>query len=304
MNMKRLNNKYLYAPLLAACTLLAACSSDDDYSAGTPTAADCPALTFGANNTKSVELDPSDPTSVDLTVYRSNAAAAGSYGLRVLSNTDNVFAVPSTVSFAAGERETTVTVTFGNAEIGKSYTLEVGLEDADVDAYSADTYTSYVYTCIRVKWNPVGTGQWLDGFWYGFWDEVTIQQRDDEPGTYRINNPYTDALVDAYGETKGTYTDYLTFKLSATGFVSWDGWFYFNTLYSAGAEIKGYYPSSLAASLASSNELSYAETDEEGNILYFVIMPYWYVDGVGGFGTGYPCYLAFPGTDLATAWDW
>ncbi len=303
--MKLLNNKYLYIFLLGVSGMFASCGNDeDDYSAGMPTATDCPALTFGSDNTESVELDPAAPTTAAITVFRGKTDTEASYSIRVLSNTDNIFTVPQTVNFAAGAEEAAVTVSFNNAEVGKSYTLEIGLDEGDVDAYSSDTYTSYVYTCIRVKWNTIGKGQWLDGFWYGFWDEVNIQQRDDIPGVYRINNPYTDELVSSTGETTATYTDYLVFTLSETGYVSWDTSFYINTAYDGSTEIKGYYPSALGSSLASSNELSYAETDDEGNIRYFTITPYWYVDGVGGWGTDYPCYLAFPGVDLATDWEW
>ncbi len=148
--------------------------------------------------------------------------------------------------------------------------------------------------------NTVGTGQWLDGFWYGFWSEVELQQRDDIPSSYRIKNPYTNELVSAYGESAGTYADYLVFSLSKTGFVSWDTQIFINTLYGGSVDIKGYFPSALSSSLEANDELSHVVKDEAGNIRYFVIDPYWYVDGVGGWGTGYPCYLAFPGVDLAT----
>ncbi len=301
--MKLMNNKYLYISLLGLSGLLASCSDSDDFTAGEPTPAGCPALTFGADNTLSEELDPSSPTATTIKVYRGNTSGDATYAINVLTNSDDVFTVPQTVSFASGAAEAEVTVTFDNAEVGKSYTLEIGLNDADVDAYSSDTYTSFVYTFVRVKWNTVGTGQWLDGFWYGFWSEVEIQERDDAPGTYRIKNPYTDELVGSYGQAKGTYTDYLVFTLSK-GLVSWTTPIYINTLYDGSIDIKGYYPSTLSSSLAASDELSVATTDDAGNIRYFTIAPYWYVDGVGGWGTDYPCYLAFPGVDLVTEFGW
>lgn len=303
--MRLFKNKYLYMSLLGFAGLMASCSDDDDYTAGEPTPADCPALTFGAANTLSEELDPSAPTATTIKVYRGNTSGDATYAINVLSNADGIFSVPQTVSFASGSAESEVTVTFDGAEVGKSYTLEIGLNDADVDAYGSNTYTSFVYTFVRVKWNTLGTGQWLDGFWYGgYWTETEIQERDDVPGTYRIKNPYTDELVSSYGESKGTYTDYLVFTLSK-GFVSWTTPIYINTLYEdSGVNIKGYFPSTLSKSLADSDELSVATTDDAGNILYFTITPYWYVDGVGGWGTDYPCYLAFPGVDLATEFGW
>ena len=298
--MKLLNNKYLVYIAVGLVGMFTSCGDDNDYTPGEPTAAGCAALTFGENNSLSEELDPTAPTSATITVYRSNSDAQATYPLSVLSNTDNIFSVPQSVSFAAGAKEAEFEISFNNAEVGQTYSVEIALDDADVDAYSQDAYKTFVYTCVRVKWNTVGTGQWLDGFWYGFWDEVEIQQRDDTPSSYRINNPYTNELVAAFGEAAGTYTDYLVFSLSATGFVSWTTPIYINTLYGGAVDIKGYFPSTLNSSLSADNELSYAVTDDAGNIQYFVVNPYWYVDGVGGWGANYPCYLAFPGVDLAT----
>lgn len=298
--MKLLNNKYLVYIAVGLVGMFTSCSDDNEYAPGDATAAGCAALTFGENNVLSEELDPNDPTTATITVYRSNSDAQATYPLSVLSNTDNIFSVPQSVSFAAGAKEAEFEISFNGAEVGESYSVEIALDDADVDAYSADTYKSFVYTCVRVKWNTVGTGQWLDGFWYGFWSEVDIQERDDKPGTYRINNPYTDELVSSYGEAKGTYTDHLVFTLSKQGLVSWTTPIYINTLYGGSVDIKGYFPSTLSSSQAALDELSVANTDDAGNILYFTIAPYWYVDGAGGWGTDYPCYLAFPGVDLAT----
>ena len=300
----KINKIFILAGVfLSGIMSLSSCGSDDDdYTPGPEVAANCADLSFGSDNVQNLEVDP-DITSVDIQVYRANTQAAGTYAIKVLSNQDNIFNVPESVSFAAGQGEAVITASFSNSELGTTYTLELGFDDADVNPYTA-TNKTYAYSVTRVKWNTVGTGQWLDGFWYGFWDEVTIQQLDADPSVYRIRNPYTTELVQAYGDMPGTYTNYLTFKLASNGQVSWDGSFYINTMYDDSHEIKGYYPSSLAASQAPYDALSYAEKDENGNVLFFQIAPYWYVDGVGGWGADYPCYLAFPGVDLAKEWDW
>ncbi len=304
--MKILNHKYLCMSLLAACVTLFSCGSDDDYSAGPQMAADCPGLTFGSDYSLSEELDPSDETSKDITIYRvGDSSSAGTYNLTVRTNTDNVFSVPSTVSFSAGQTEATITVTFNSAEVGTTYELEIVLDEDDVDAYNSDTYMSYSYSVVRVKWNSLGTGQWLDNFWYGvYWDDIEIQQRDDNPSVYRFESPYTDEFIESWGDTPGTYQQYISFTLMSTGYVTWDDVFYFNVYYDYyGAEIKAYYPSSLSSSYASLDYENYAVFDDNGEILYFVICPYWWMDGIGGWYYYY-CYLAFPGYDLAGAWGW
>lgn len=297
--MKKLLNKYVFLSLLAACVTLSSCYKETiETIQESQIATDFPALTFGANNVISEELDPTEATKVDITVYRKNRSASASYSIKVLRNPDNVFNVPSSVSFASGASEATITVSFDNAEIGKAYMLEIGLDEADIDPYSLDTYTSYVYTCTRVKWNTLGTGQFLDGFWFWFWDEITIQQREDMPNIYRITNPYTDDWVSYFGEATATYQEYIVLTLSSTDYVSWET-FSMNTNYNG--EIMAYYPSSYSSG-SSDDANSYAVRDDDGKLLYFVIDPYWVNDT--GYWAYYPCYIAFPGVDLAGEWGW
>lgn len=299
----KINKIFLLAGIAAMSMFMGACSDDDDYTPGPEVSDNCPALSFSSDNILSEELDPEDPTSLDITVYRSKTEGAGTYKINTLVNTDDAFNVPNDVTFAAGQSEAVITATFNNAEVGKTYTLEIGFDDADVNPYK--TVKTYAYTVVRVKWNDLGTGQWLDGFWYGFWDEVTIQQRDDNHNVYRIKNPYTDDIVSQFGQPMGSTQEWFLFTLSKNGYVTWDSFFYINASYQdTGIDIKGYLPSSLSPTLEESDMLSKAVYDDEGNIRYFIITPYWYVDGVGGFGTNYPCYLAFPGVDLATEWEW
>ena len=240
-----------------------------------------------------------DEQVLTFTLQRTNPETAETINL---IGDNSKFQVPTSVSFNAGEEKKFVNVPF-NITGGTTETLKITVAPESATVYGNDNLT---FTVTRdYVWTTVGKGQWLDGFWYGFWTEVTIQQREDAPEIYRIKNPYTTELVQAYGETPGTYTDYYVFNLGKDGLVSWDKFFYINTVNTDyGVEMKGYYPSSLNPSQAAADELSYAETDEDGNILFFQICPYWYMDGVGGYGAKYPCYLAFPGVDLATEWDW
>ena len=207
------------------------------------------------------------------------------------------------MSFAAGETEATITIgVSASAPTGTDLAMQISLDDAVVNPYKEGEVGVYGVIINIVKWNTIGTGQWLDGFWYGFADKVVIQQKDDDPTQYRCTNPYTEDKVLADGSIVGTYNKYLAvFTLAKNGRVTWDQFFYINTISSSyGAEIKAYMPSVKGGS----NAGSYAEFDDEGNILFFQIDPYWYMDGVGGWGNGYPCYLAFPGVDLAGEWGW
>lgn len=299
----KLNKIFMLAGIAMLGFAMSSCSDDDnDYTPGEPVSADCPAVSFVAEESgKSVELDPTDPTEVSFTVTREKADAAASYNLKVLSNTDDVFVVPATVDFAAGAKEANVKATFNNAEVGKTYSFEVALDDEVVNPYKSSTRKSFTFKAVRVKWNSLGKGQWIDGFLYGFWDEAEIQQRDDKPQYFRVQNIYTDEFVTSAGAAPAGYKPWFVFMVTNSGKnVTWDGWFSINTIHpSYGAEVKAYLPSALNESLAGDDAASVVHYDDNGNITYFELMPYMYMDGVGGFGLK-PHYVAFPGYDLAS----
>jgi hypothetical protein len=193
----KLNKIFLLAGI-ALAGVFASCSDDDDYAKG-PVASgnELKAVTFGTDNMFSTELDPADPTTYAITLYRDSAYMAEplSVDLKVLVNTDEVFVVPATANFEAGKAETQVIVTFDKAEIGVPYTLEVAVDEAYVHPYKANSTTSYVLNLQRVKWNKLGLGTFNDTFLNGAAYYVEIEQRD---GTYkfRMLEPYAGANAD------------------------------------------------------------------------------------------------------------
>lgn len=195
----KLNKIFLLAGI-ALAGVFAACSDDDDYEKGAVASGNqLQTVTFGAKNIMSTELDPADPTSYTITVYRDSAymAEAVSIPLKVLVNTDSVFVVPATVDFAAGAAEASVVVNFPKAEIGVPYTLEVALDnDAYINPYSANTTKSFVMNIQRVKWNKIGLGTFNDTYLNGAAYYVEIEQRDDIPTRFRILQPYAGANAD------------------------------------------------------------------------------------------------------------
>lgn len=195
----KLNKIFLLAGI-ALAGVFAACSDDDDYEKGAVASGNqLQTVTFGAKNIYSAELDPADPTTYTITVYRDSALMdqAATIPLKVLVNTDSVFVVPANVSFAAGEAEAQFIVTYDKAKIGSPYTLEVAIaDDSYINPYSAATYTSYVLNIQRVKWNKIGLGTFNDTFLNGAAYYVEIEQRDDIPTRFRILQPYAGANAD------------------------------------------------------------------------------------------------------------
>lgn len=296
----KLNRIFLYGSIVLA-GMLASCSSDD-YEKGEVAAGNqLYAVTFGEDNIVSMELDPAEPTSYSITVYRDEAKStdALSVPLKVLTNEEDIFTVPASVNFAAGSSEAEVEVTFNKAEVGVSYALEVALDESYVNPYKSSTTTSYAFEVNRVKWNSLGVGYWFDG-WWGDIFEVEIFQRDDKPLMYRCTSPIDDDYVLQYTEAgypyePGAKTPYLVFTTTKEDEVLWDDYFLFNSVYSGYGDIWGAYDESVA-------ENNVVVRNAEGGIQYLQINPAYYLPSIEYvFGNEDLCYLIFPGQDLPEA---
>lgn len=283
--------------LMLACIALglcfASCSDDDGYKWGAVASGNqLQAVTFGSDNVVSLELDPADQTMINISVTRAKDDEAIEVPITVITNDGGVFNVPKSVKFAAKQKEALVNVTFDKAEVGKTYSLEIKVDESYVNPYLTSTTTSYAFEVTRVKWNPVGKATWIDDFWYGDIFEVQLYQRDDVPTYYRFENPYTDD----YTGGGATYQNYIVLNTKG-GYVSWDEYFFINTMTQYDAEIKAYYPSSFDPEEAASDDKSFVVM-KDGDIHYLSVCPYWHMDDVGGWGAEYPCYLVFPEQEL------
>ena len=118
--MKLINKIFLLGALIGLVAFIG-CSEDDlvkpTPSPGAPEGTQ--GVYFPTTNKAAFELMPVDPTEFTLTIARSVSEGAVDVPLTQDENEGNVFVVPASVSFAAGETETTFKVTFPTAEEGK-----------------------------------------------------------------------------------------------------------------------------------------------------------------------------------------
>ena len=154
--------------MLAGGLMTFSACSDDEWAAGPQTDPSCIGAYFVAgdgfdtsDNSYYYELEPEAATELTLTVGRTNTDEAATIGIVQLANTENVFQVPESVSFDAGQAEAHITVTFPNTEIGVSYSLELGLAEGTYDVYNK--LTAVKAEVIRIKWNPLETAICVDG---------------------------------------------------------------------------------------------------------------------------------------------
>ena len=298
MHMK---SKILFYTFAVTLFMFAACSEDEITREPSPTvSAGNLAVRFASDNNIEFELDPANELSFTLTVIRDNATAAAEVPITVITNTENSFIFPSTVSFPAGEDTVVITITMSaSAPTGQVLPFEIAFEGDDyVNPYKMEYSMLYGEVSI-VKWNNLGTVQFYDSFAFYSVAEVTLEQRDDMPNVYRISYPYQeDILIEAeWGDWIGGATQSLiSFTVDGDN-VTWDDFWYTNTLYqgASGAEIKAYLPSVIGQE---GDDQSVVVKDNDGNIQYFELYPSFYIDGLGGFGL-YAVYVGMPGYDLA-----
>ncbi len=172
--MKLINKIFLLGALIGLVAFIGC--SEDDLVKPTPSP-DAPAGTqgvyFPTTNKAAFELMPVDPTELTLTIARSTSEGAVDVPLTQDVNDDNVFVVPASVNFKAGETETTFKVTFPTAAEGKKYNLKLSVAgDQYVNPYVKGV--PYVTTSVmRVKWEPVAKPMvYVEGGFMSIWGGI------------------------------------------------------------------------------------------------------------------------------------
>lgn len=253
-------------------------------------------VSFVQNITSNTEI-PSAQNTFDIIVARNSANAA--IEVPVTSTMPKGVVCPSSISFAAGEFETKLTLDISAIQVAVKYSGTISL--SDTLTFNKNIANSEITVTLQkaYTWVSLGMGEWFDQLALMSADSYGIQPvevlKADGFNRYRIMNPYanTDQLAAAWGASSlgGAKNSYIEFWVLDNGVnVAWDGWWCPGILYDgAGTDIKAYYPSYLTGSTAEDVK---SKIFEEKVIGFY---PYWYIDGVGGFGTKYPCFLSLPG---------
>lgn len=283
---------------------LASCENEyPEYSAGAQ-----------ANpNSSNAYFDPANATSIAITlddnafnviVKRENAEKATTVNLAEGDPSD-MFTIPSNVAFAEGEDSVTIAVACSDKmESFKSYQLSITIDESETNPYvnRQDSFPTIVMNVVREDYASLGQGQFYDSFTLYSVADVKVEYSTIKDA-YRISCPYSEEkLLEAEWtgwlnyQPSPSITFYVSEMDTTTNLkhITWDNYWYIGLNYqgTVGAPIKAYLPSSLDASLAASNLESYVHPEFDEKL--WVITPYYYIDGLGGFGLK-PCYLSLPG---------
>ena len=284
--------------LTLAVLLVSACKVDHPMPTYSPVN-DCE-VSFVQSNVVNREID-GGATSFEVVIARNTTKAAATVNLKT-SFTDGVVC-PSSVSFNAGEATAVVTLDISTMKVGNVYKGTIPI--ADESAYNPNiAVATTTLTLAKVyTWVSLGMGEWFDNLalmtssGYGIRSVEVLKA--EGFNRYRIMNPYNDSAIAAAGwEPGGARNSFVEFWVLDNGVnVAWDGWWCPGILYSgAGTDIKAYYPSYLTGSTAEDGKSKFYEEKVIG------FYPYWYIDGLGGFGTKYPCFLSLPGGPALESW--
>ena len=290
----------LYVILLSALCFASSCEQKaPEY---VPGEAPTGAQVFFPNDIQvgTITLDETKPISIP--IVRANDA--GALSVTINSNAFTGFEIPATVEFAAGTKNAELVINYDITQFkrGDSYDVNITLGN-DTTFYGVARYNFTVYIN---PWESLGMGQWYDALALESNDSFGIQSVEIlhngvQPELYRIMNPYAndEQLAKAWSPENigGPKSEYIEFKVLEDGVhVSWNKWWYTGLIYTPGDEsssIKAYLPSALSAAQAPNDKYSqFFSVISENDLVRFV--PYYYIDGVGGFGL-MTCYLSFPG---------
>lgn len=154
-------NKIFRLGTIAVSMMLAlgfsACNDEVDYIPANQVDNNCIRASFTADD-DFTEVSPTGEKVLTLTVVRENTDSEATIALNVLRNDENMFQIPESVTFAAGQDAVSFDVTFPNVEIGIEYTYSIGLDESVVDPYSQNTLATTTGTVQMIQWDLLGTG--------------------------------------------------------------------------------------------------------------------------------------------------
>lgn len=222
---------------------------------------------------------PANNPVISVPVYRAVAGDAFTSSITVSTSAPGVTA-PSSVSFAAGEQETTIDINLGSElGVGVIATITITLNEADasvggVAETSVSAYKEYVFESL-------GMGTFQDNWALGGTYSVEIQKAQGFD-RYRVIDPYKEGLTNDDGAWEnwiamGTRCPYIEFWETGEGDLILFNNFALGINYQAVASqpIRAYH----ASSFSGTNPEFSKKVDNKT----YQLAPYYYINGVGGW---------------------
>ncbi|MFA7089712.1 MAG: hypothetical protein WC128_06800 [Bacteroidales bacterium] len=282
--------KYISLFFIAFSLILAGCVDEQPTREPSPTDIPCGVYflpSSGAVNPLNFTVDAED---TEFTYHLGRTSSQGSVTVNIINNSDPIFNVPTSVTFIDGELTAPFTVKFANVPATNT-SINFEVEPAYVALYGAGSAKfNGVLNCL---WEKLGIGQWYDSWaQYNTIQEVEVLKSKIPPLRYRVLKPYTiDALnADDWGDWIDTslipeYVElFVADPVNGIQYITWDKFWTLGLNYQGtkGNVIKAYLPSALSSSMAADDANSFVYSDISDKL--FQLVPYMYIDGLGGYG--------------------
>ena len=221
---------------------------------------------------------PANNPIISVPVYRAVANDAYTASITVATEAPGVTA-PSSVSFAAGEHETSLEINLGS-ELGvgvkANFTITINEADASIGGVSETTVTAYK----EYVFESLGMGTFQDNWALGGTYSVEIQKAQGFE-RYRVIDPYKEGLTNDDGDwgnwiAMGTRCPYIEFWETGGDLILFNN-FALGINYQAVASqpIRAYHASSFSGTDSSFSKKVDAKT--------YQLAPYYYINGLGGW---------------------
>lgn len=204
----------LYKAIAAAATVLfavAACQTEEVFQAGEPELEGCYGVYFPTQEASgSHTFDPSAKKVITVKVARTNTGGDIVVPIDTASNVSNVFKIGE-ISFADGQKETEVEVTFDKIELGVESSLNISIPDPQYAANYGSGATAISFSVMCVKYEYLcepGTEtkarvHWKQSFWNEECDSYIKYYEIDG-----VRHCVTETIPDSHAYNGESYTGY------------------------------------------------------------------------------------------------
>lgn len=199
---------------MAAFSLLAvSCQEELAYTPGEPDLEGCYGVYFPTQDAAGDHvMDPSETPEVEIVVKRLVDEGEITVPVNVIASEEGIFNVPE-LTFADGQSEQTLKVTFPNAKSGVTYTLALEITDPEYASTYGANDTFFSYSVVIEKYEYLGKALYREDCLTTFFGvgnpewEVEVYTKDTKPGFYYLKNVYQPGvtpLVDPSGAVEET----------------------------------------------------------------------------------------------------
>lgn len=190
--MKKIYSIFYTLLVLVAVTVFHSCSEDEYQAAEQLSNAQ---VFFPTSNSATINISKS-VTSFDILVKRMNTDGALSVAI-VSDGGDGLYNIPTTVEFADGDNEATLTITYDPNAIDYDLFTDIAIKISDESLITPYGMSEYDFSVgIPAPWKSLGKCTFVEDFITSFYGvsnipyAVEIQENELLPGYFRLVNPF------------------------------------------------------------------------------------------------------------------